>query len=111
MLKREQVTNLVQELSRGRQRLAQMVHQLQAETKELDSSLGMLMEKRQELETVKQKLEEQGEVVDCDKAVVATAPIYNQLFEVVALLDVWRILEILDWSFQSSEYFFHTLHG
>jgi len=70
-----------EELSRGRQRLAQMVHQLQAETKELDSSLGMLMEKRQELETVNQKLEEQGEVVDCDKAVVATAPIYNQLFE------------------------------
>ena len=59
-MNRERVTNLVQELSRGRQRLAQMVHQLQAETKELDSSLGMLMEKRQELETVNQKFEEQG---------------------------------------------------
>jgi len=68
------------ELGEGRQKLQQMVSQLSVETQEMEARLTVLAEKKTQMEKVNLRLEEQGEV-DCDQAVVATAPVFNQLFE------------------------------
>jgi len=74
----ESLKQVGEELSIGRSRLTQMISKLKLETEQVDTNIRILTEKEAEMSAVRDKLANTGEV-SCDEAVIATAPIYNQL--------------------------------
>lgn len=72
-----------EDLTAGKARLEQMMQKLQDESAELDRSIKTLEDKQTEMSDLVAKLEESAEI-DVDEAVVASAPLFKQLFAAYA---------------------------
>lgn len=71
------------DLTKGKDKLEQMVKDLEQEKAAIESSIHLLMEKDREVKEALQKMES-NDKVDVDEAVVTTTPLYRQLLDAFA---------------------------
>ncbi|XP_076445427.1 tumor susceptibility gene 101 protein-like [Babylonia areolata] len=71
------------DLTKGKEKLEQMLRDLEQEKTNIESNMILLSTKDQEVKEALQRMEQQ-EKVDIDEAVVTTAPLYRQLIDAFA---------------------------
>lgn len=72
-----------QDLTKGKEKLDQMIEMLEKEKGEIEANISLLKEKDGEIKTALSKINNQDNI-DIDEAVVTTTPLYRQLLNLFA---------------------------
>ena len=77
----EELIKVGEKLSQGHSRLSLVMSRLQQELAETEASVELISQNNQQMRSDREKFAENITNLDCDEAVTASAPLYNQLIE------------------------------
>ena len=77
----EELVKVGEKLSEGNSRLSLVMSRLQQELAETESQVDLIRRNNQEMREERERLTDSLANLDCNEAVTATAPLYNQLLE------------------------------
>ena len=77
----EDLVKVGEKLSEGNSRLSLVMSRLQQELAETESQVDLIRRNNQEMREERERLTDSLANLDCNEAVTATAPLYNQLLE------------------------------
>ena len=75
------ILKIGEKLNEGRTKLDSIIVKLKQELETVENELKTSNERLSEMSSVVHKINSAGESVDCDEAVLATAPVFKQLLQ------------------------------